>query len=142
MIFNNKQHLKVQQLKENMELLDQSIISLQFSQTQCQKFFPKESYTQEEFEHLEAFTARFARTVDIYTQKVLKTFFILLGENIITFLDAANFVEKLALVEKADDLVSLRILRNEISHEYVSEKLDEVFSETISSLPPLYSYIL
>lgn len=122
-------------------MLDQAVEALRYSEERCRLLVSKETYTQAEFEHLEALTARFARTVDILTQKVFKTLFFLLGEDVGTFLDAANLAEKLGLVAQADDLVTLRTLRNEISHEYATEKLNEIFAETVSLLDTLYSII-
>jgi uncharacterized protein with HEPN domain len=139
MKITSTQHLLRQQLYEHVALLDKSLEALRYSETFCAALAGKESYTDEEFEHLEALTARFARTSDILTQKVLKSLFLLLGEDRATFLDATHLAEKLGLVTHADDLMALRTLRNEIAHEYASQNLNEIFSETIMMLPQLHT---
>jgi uncharacterized protein with HEPN domain len=133
----DKQSLLTEQLAEHIALLEQSLASLRYSEDKCRPLAGKRDYSMEEFEHWEALTARFARTVDILTQKVLKSLFMALGEDITTFLDAARYAEKLSLAGRADDLMTLRALRNAIAHEYAAESLHEIFSEVLASLPML-----
>ena len=95
----------------------------------------------EQQESFEALTSRFARTSDILTQKVFKTLFILLQENIKTIIDAANFLEKLAVLESADDLLNVRELRNQISHEYVESDVKALFFDVLRYIPELKKII-
>ncbi len=67
----------------------------------------------------------------MFTQKVLKSFVILTGEDAPTFLDRMNLCEKLGLVSSASDLIDIRDLRNMISREYLSENLIEVYQECL-----------
>ena len=77
----------------------------------------------------------------ILTQKVLKTIFIFLQENIKTVLDAANFLEKLEVIENADDLLNIREIRNQIAHEYVESDIKNLFSDVLRYVPELKKII-
>ena len=71
-----------------------------------------------------------------------KTFkFILLQENIRTIIDAANFLEKLEIIENADDLLNIREIRNQIAHEYVEPDIKELFFDVLRYVPELKKII-
>jgi hypothetical protein len=135
-----KQHL-IEQFEQNFQQLELSLESLEYSYNKCQSFDLQKKLSPEQLEALEALTARFARSADILTQKVFKSLFLLLQEEQATFLDAASFVEKLEIVEKADDLLMIRELRNCISHEYSVQELNEVFENTLKNIPLLQAVI-
>ncbi len=69
------------------------------------------------------------------------TIFILLRENPKTFIDRANPAEKLEIIPSADDLISVRDLRNEIIHEYILEELPRIYKEVFSNYNKLISMI-
>lgn len=117
------------QLDENIDLCRKALINLEYSVKKCSKLLENgKEITPEDEESLEALTARFARAVDLFTQKVLKSFFLLLRENAFTQIDKANYLEKLQIIEKRDELLVLRDLRNEIAHEYKNTTRDELFA--------------
>lgn len=117
------------QLDENLDLCRKALASLEYSVKKCSKLLEDgQERTPEGEESLEALTARFARAVDLFTQKVLKSFFLLLRENVLTQIDKANYLEKLQIIEKRDELLVLRDLRNEIAHEYKNTTRDELFA--------------
>lgn len=118
-------------LKHNYSLLLQSIQTLNKSLDKCKKIGVKKNYSFEEMESFDSLTSKFARTSDIYTQKVLRTVLILLREAQNTFIDMANKAEQINLINTADDLISIRDLRNEIAHEYLLEELHEIYKQTI-----------
>ena len=93
---------------------------------QCRKIGIKEDYSLEELDRFESLTSRFARTSDIYTQKVMKGIILVLREEANTFIDRANLFEKLEIAN-AEDLKLIRDLRNEISHEYKVDDIAEIF---------------
>jgi len=105
--------------------------SLERSLAKCPKFdfFLPISFEVEE--SMDALASKFARVSDIYTQKVLKTLLFLLREDAPTFIDRVNLCEKLGIIPSAEELISIRDLRNTIAHEYLSEKLLEIYQETI-----------
>ena len=83
-------------------------------------------------ESFDALISKFARVSDIFTQKVLKSFLILLREDAPTFLDRMNLCEKLGIIPSANDLIAIRDLRNLIAHQYLTENLLEVYKESLN----------
>ena len=130
------------QIDDHLKSLDKSLETLAYSYEKCNKIGNKEHYDLEEQESYEALTSRFARTSDILTQKVLKTFYILMQEDIRSIIDGANFLEKIEVVENADDLLNIRELRNQIAHEYVDQDLPTLFSDILHHVPLLNIIII
>ena len=71
------------ELKSDFESLDLAVNSLKMSFDKCKIIGLKTIYNFEEQESFDSFTSKFARTSDIYTQKILKTIFYLLRETFI-----------------------------------------------------------
>lgn len=118
--------LMKKELKEDFNRLDQAVKILNYSLQQCHKIGTKTDYSLEELDKFENLTSRFARTSDIYTQKIMKGIIIILREEAKTFIDKANLFEKLE-ISSAEDLKLIRDLRNEISHEYKVDDITEIF---------------
>ncbi len=137
MNISKKRKLLVAQLNENLNQLNKSLEVLKHSRNKCDQIGAKETYNLEEQESFEALTSRFARTSDILTQKVLKTLFALLQENIKTIIDSANLLEKLEIIKEADDILNIRELRNQIAHEYVTDDLNALFMDVLRYVPNL-----
>jgi len=115
-----------EELTEDLNRLDRSVEMLKYSLQRCRKIGIKEDYSLEELDRFESLTSRFARTSDIYTQKVMKGIILVLREEANTFIDRANLFEKLEIAS-AEDLKLIRDLRNEISHEYKVDDIAEIF---------------
>jgi hypothetical protein len=137
----NRRKLLVVQLDEYLTILDKSLVALEYSYDKCNAIGEKEDYDLEQQESFEALTSRFARTSDILTQKVFKSLFILLQEDMKTFIDMANFLEKLEIVDKADDLLNIREIRNQIAHEYVEPDVKSLFRDVLHFVPQLKNII-
>ena len=129
--------LMLRQLKENLSNLDRSLEALRYSYSKCTTIIEKAEFNHNEQESFEALTSRFARTSDIFTQKVLKTLFSLIQEYPKTFIDAANLLEKVEIINNADDLLNIRELRNQIAHEYVNDDLRALFTDVLQFVPEL-----
>lgn len=133
--------LLINQLRDNLDLLKNSVHSLDYSYSKCIKIGLKSEYNIEELESFEALTSRFARTADILTQKVLKSLILLLQEQVITFIDSANFLEKIRIIDSADEIINIRMIRNEIAHEYKLKDITLLFNDVIGSIPTLKTII-
>ena len=131
MNFNKKRALTFQQLEESLRSLEKALETLRYSYVKCKKITGKDKLNAEDQESFEALTSRFARTADILTQKVLKSLFALIHERPRTFLDAANLLEKIEIVENAENIINIRELRNQIAHEYVIDDLHELFADVL-----------
>ncbi len=119
-----------EELKEDFSRLDRAVKMLKYSLQRCKKIGMKTDYSLEELDRFESLTSRFARTSDIYTQKVMKGVILILREEANTFIDRANLFEKLE-ASSAEDLKMIRDLRNEISHEYKIDDITEIFEAVI-----------
>ena len=141
MTISPKRKLLTAQLDEYLTILEKSLAALDYSYDKCSAIGGKGEYDLEQQESFEALTSRFARTSDILTQKVFKSLFILLQEDMKTFIDMANFLEKLEIVENADDLLNIREIRNQIAHEYVEPDVKSLFMDVLHFVPQLKNII-
>lgn len=137
MKFTERQQKFIQEMHNNLNLLQKSLDSLEFSYQKCEQCIDKENYSLEELESLEALTARFARASDIFISKVVKTLLILLQEMPKTVIDTAHFLEKLGIVTEAEQLLLIRELRNTIAHDYIVENPKELFKQVMKMVAHL-----
>ncbi len=82
------------------------------------------SLSTDQLEVWEAFVSRFARVSDIFLSKYIRTY--VLKEDLAfrgSFRDFLDQAEKLGFIEKAQDWMNIRELRNLSAHEYSEEKL-------------------
>lgn len=86
-----------------------------------------EGVDEHHLESIEAFSSRFARTVDLLVNKVLRSLdrAELLSQG--TLLDVVNRAEKRGLIARAADLREMKDVRNIISHDYAGTKMAEIF---------------
>ena len=97
----------------------------------------KEKYinlTDEEIKSIDQFLFRFSKLQDAMGQKLFRVILIFLNEDIEAkpFIDILNLMEKLHLLDSANDWKELRDDRNELAHNYEYE-LDEM-SKSINKL--------
>jgi len=104
---------------------------MKLSVNKCKLIGIKENYSFEELESFDSLTSKFNRTSDIFTQKVLRTVWILLHEPFVPFIDMMNNCEKLELLRSADQMIEIRDLRNQIAHEYLPDAIRELVPEVI-----------
>lgn len=126
----NKETLIKEQLKKDFDKLDKSVEVLKHSLRQCKTIGIKKKYTLEELDKFEALTSRFARTSDIFTQKIMKGIILLLREEAYTYIDKCNLFEKLN-ISSCEELKMIRDLRNEISHDYNLKDITEIFKDVL-----------
>jgi hypothetical protein len=137
MNITKKRALAQKQLEAHLAGLEKAFETLRYSYAKCSIIIEKENLDQADQESFEALTARFARTADLLTQKVLKSLFSLIHERPKTFLDAANLLEKLEIIENTDHILNIRELHNQIAHEYVNDDLHELFTDVLRFVPEL-----
>ena len=126
----NQEKIKLY-LKYNLDLLLKSQISLIQSIEKCKTIDLNNALTFENQESFDSLTSKFSRVSDILTQKVLKSLIILYREDCKTFLDRANFLEKIGVLQDSNVLINIRDLRNDISHEYIEEELSDLYKRTL-----------
>jgi hypothetical protein len=119
-------------LESNRQVLGQAMPSFIRSIEKCHAFDLETPISFEVEESFDALTSKFARVSDIFTQKVLNSFLILLREDAPTFLDRMNLCEKLGIIPSVNDLIAIRDLRNLIARQYLTENLLEVYKESLN----------
>ncbi|MDR0642126.1 MAG: hypothetical protein LBG07_06685 [Treponema sp.] len=125
-------------LKTNLESLKQSIKWLRRSYDICMGIGTKDNYTEDEFDHFENLTSRYARTTDLLIGKVLRSIDSVELMNSGSIIDAANGAEKRGIVESVSKLRDLKDLRNAIAHEYETEDIKTLFSLALASSSQLF----
>ncbi len=107
------------------------------SREKCQSINHENGLSEEQYDDLEAFTSRFARASDLLLQKVFRAIDAAEMERSGTLLDAANRAEKRGIIDSVEEVRRIRELRNEISHEYLTENLILLFQEVNKATPLL-----
>jgi len=130
-----------QLLGQNLTMLQKGALVLSKSYKICHKIGMKKDYTFEELTEFEALSSRFARLVDLLIQKIFR----LIDEINLTpegtIRDSINRAEKNQLIDSAESLVEMKRLRNQISHEYIVEKLTHLFERIVVLVPVLLDCI-
>ncbi|MDA3905336.1 MAG: hypothetical protein PF484_04595 [Bacteroidales bacterium] len=123
--------LKVELLSQEINILEKSLDTLKQSISKCMLIGRKEHYSFEEMESFDSLSSKFGRTSDLYTQKVLRTIWILLHEPFVPFIDLLNKAEKMDIIHSADQLLEIRDLRNQIAHEYIPEAITDLIPDVL-----------
>lgn len=118
-------------LQRNLLILDKASKILQHSYEVCSKIGVHKDYDISQLDAFEALTARFARSADLFTQKILPSVFTFLQETPKTFIDRVNLAEKLGLVDDVNNLRDIRELRNMIAHEYTLDEVADCFRDVL-----------
>lgn len=93
--------------------------------------------TDRQRESVEAFSSRFARTVDLLVNQVLRSIDRMELKTEGTLLDAVNRAEKRGFVTDASDLREMKDVRNVIAHDYAGAKAAEIFAYCREQKPVL-----
>lgn len=124
-------------LKQELRDLEKARDVLRYSYEKCQAIELMDGLSYDEQESFEALTSRFARLSDLIIQKIFRLLDILDLEEEGTIRDRINRAEKKGAIHSADDFIEIRILRNEIAHEYKSETIYAIFEKVLEYTPKL-----
>lgn len=72
-------------------------------------------------ERVEAFVGRFGRLQDTVGDELLPLVLLVLGEKASAAIDNLDRAERLGLIISADEWMTMRNLRNQMTHEYVED---------------------
>ncbi len=128
-------------LKQELIALEKAGDVLQYSYKKCRSIKLLDGLSYEEQEGFEALTSRFARLSDLIIQKIFRLLDILDLEDEGTVRDRINRAEKKGVIQRADDFIEIRILRNEIAHEYKAEAIYTIFEKVLGYTPKLLSAV-
>ena len=124
-------------LENELKVLVDAREVLRYSFNKCSSIGIKESYEPEELESFESFTGRFARLSDILIQKIFRLVDELDLDTQGTIRDRINRAEKKELIVSSDVFVEIRMIRNDIAHEYLPEAIHEIFGKVLLLTPHL-----
>ncbi len=124
-------------MQQELNELNKANDVLTYSYEKCAKIGVKADLSNKELESFEALTGRFARLSDIIIQKVFRYFDVLELEDTGTVRDRINRAEKKGLIETAEEFIQIRLLRNEIAHEYKSDSINAIFESVLELTPTL-----
>lgn len=124
-------------LLRELKVLDDARQVLLYSFDKCRAIGIKETYQPEELESFESFNGRFARLSDILIQKIFRLVDELDLDTQGTIRDRINRAEKKGLIVSSDVFIEIRIVRNDIAHEYLPEAIHDIFGKVLSLTPHL-----
>lgn len=124
-------------LQNELQLLEDASEVLNYSFVKCSRIGLKPDYSPEELESFESLCSRFSRLSDIMTQKIFRLLAEIALEQPGTVRDRINRAEKWDLIESAEDFVAIRIVRNDIAHEYLPEAIRDIFKKVMALTPAL-----
>ncbi len=110
---------------------------LLYSFNKCSVIGIKETYQPEELESFDSFIGRFARLSDILIQKIFRLVDELDLDSQGTIRDRINRAEKKELIVSSDIFIEIRMVRNDIAHEYLPEAIHDIFGKVLSLTPHL-----
>jgi len=128
-------------LQKELKLLEDAAEVLRYSFEKCCQIGEKQDYAPEELESFESLCSRFARLSDIVTQKLFRLLDEIELESPGSVRDRINRAEKRGLVENADTFVAIRMLRNDIAHEYLPEAIRDIFKKVLALTPKLLASV-
>lgn len=124
-------------LVQELKVLEYAREVLVYSFDKCSAIGIKDVYEPEELESFESFTGRFARLSDILIQKIFRLVDDLDLDTQGTIRDRINRAEKKELISSSDIFVEIRMVRNDIAHEYLPEAIHDIFGKVLSLTPHL-----
>ena len=128
-------------LQEELVLLHKAVHNLNYSFERQKAIIIDESLSDNDYEILDSLSARFLRVYEVLINQVLRTVLQLLGEEQQTLMDKLNKAESLSIIESADKINTIRILRNKIANEYIDEDWIPIYKSIIGSIPTLLSAV-
>ncbi len=132
---NKRNHVK--NLIDTLDQLNQAKKHLEISYKRCQKFGLESPQTEENLIEFEALISRFARLVDMLIHKVFRSIDAVELIDGGTLIDVINRAEKRGLIDSASEIRVLKDIRNDIAHEYLTEKLTTLHTEVYKSVPKI-----
>jgi len=129
-------------LKKELLLLEDAAQVLSYSFDKCTKIGLKSEYSPDELESFESLCSRFARLSDIMIQKIFRLLSEIALELPGSVRDRINRAEKWELIENAEIFVEIRMVRNDIAHEYLPEAILDIFKKVMKLTPALLQGVI
>jgi hypothetical protein len=137
----DRHRLRLAELHKQTESLIRAGRVLQRSHTAFQQIGVKDQYTDDELDVVDAYTSRFARATDLLTQRLLPMLDILELLEPGSLIDRLNRAERRAVISSAEQFREIRLLRNDISHEYAREDFRSLLEAVVGYSPAIVEAI-
>jgi len=124
-------------LKELAEALKRQQFWLQHSFDESSGIEMRQDYTVPDFDTLEMLTSRFARSIDFLVRKVWRAIDEAEFEPQGTLIDVINRAHKRGLFDDTDIVQQIKQIRNDVAHEYLNERLKELFADVVTYTPAM-----
>lgn len=124
-------------LKKELQLVAGAAAVLAYSFEKCSEIGVRSDYSYDDLDRFESLTSRFARLSDILIQKMFRLVDEIDLENSGTVRDRINRAEKKGLIGSADVFIEIRMLRNDIAHEYLPEAIRDIYRRVLEMTPDL-----
>lgn len=137
----SEDELLKKELGEIWIVYEKSLEVLKQSMENCSTYAPTGFYDSNEMVQIEALCSRFARTSDLFLQKLLGLIEQLDLEQRGTPRDRINNAEKKGIIDSAEIFIRIRQFRNRIAHEYVMDNTGSFLQEALELSPYLLSTV-
>lgn len=134
-----KDHLA--NLIENLEQLNQARKHLETSLERCSRLTSKETLSETNLIEFEALTSRFARISDMLIHKIYRSIDAVELVEGGTLIDVLNRAAKRNLIDSLTEMRAMKDLRNDIAHEYITERLWILHNEVFTRVPKLLELV-
>ncbi|HLX11740.1 MAG TPA: hypothetical protein VKS81_02900 [Bacteroidota bacterium] len=125
----------------DLVLYRKSIDVLAQSYKKCKSIDLSRPLSADQLEAFDALTSRFARSCDLFTQRILGLLDRIELEQPGTAVDRIHRAEKRGLISSAPIFMEIRELRNQISHEYEDDDIGGLFARILELAPHLIETI-
>ena len=119
--------LKIKQLSNAIEKFNKTFALLKASVEKTADYDTSITYSADELEPYDALSDRFMRTVEVAIKFFRSYEYYLQAEQSQTLRDGLHRMEKLELITNIDVWFDMRDIRNRIVHDYVPEKIAEMY---------------
>ena len=127
--------MSIDNLLANRILLEKQLFWLNHSYDEVQRIGLKSEYEVSEFDSYENLCSRFSRMIDFLVRKIFRSIDAVEFENQGTLIDTVNHAHKRELFKDIETIRQIKDLRNEISHEYIDDALQDLFEDIIKLTP-------
>jgi|GEM_PF-326914 len=138
MALTEKERLSLENVLEQITLAEKAAQALRFSYQRCPEISNSRDFDEADWERWDALTARFARLVDILTQRVFRSIdvveFMPAGS---TFIDRINRAEKRGHIQSTYTWKEIREIRNQIVHEYAVHHILALLQDAYAHVPEI-----
>lgn len=118
-------------------MLERSLRHLKYSYDKCRSVDMSLEMSDEDYESFDSFSSRFMRTYEVLINQVIRSSLELCGEYKDTLIDNLNVSEKLGFILSAEEMNTIRKLRNKVAHEYADREWIKIYQQLIKYCPAL-----